>query len=76
MIGNNPCSASGKPLYYTYMNKKNVQWMLHGAGFAAINTACVSTIFNFNLPGESIWLAAGVMLWIWADAGFKFSDAN
>jgi len=50
--------------------------MLHGAGFAAINTACVSTIFNFNLPGESIWLAAGVMLWIWADAGFKFSDAN
>ncbi len=47
--------------------KKKLSLVLHGAGFVAINTACISTIVGHNLPGDTFWLAGGILAWIWAD---------
>lgn len=48
--------------------KKKISLMLHGAGFVAINTACICTILGLDLPGDTFWLAGGILTWVWSDA--------
>jgi len=48
--------------------KKKISLVLHGAGFVAINTACICTILGLDLPGDTFWLAGGILTWVWSDA--------
>ena len=48
--------------------KKKISLVLHGAGFVAINTACISQLLGHELPGDVLWLAGGILAWVWSDA--------
>ena len=56
------------------MNK--LKMVMHGAGFALINTACVAAVLGYELPGDTLYLCGGVTLWIWSDSIKVTNEAN